>query len=333
MCLWGRFIWYVSPVFFRRNFGSFCIVGPVTALALSYDHTYVASGHASGHIQLFDLNKPQVPARSVAPPSLSAVASGRKEGHLLGSRIVSIGFVAERHTAIVSADEHGLAFYHSLGKVLFVEAPDILRILGKYPKEALDSVSSSTPTAQRTQKRSASTAPSRGRKTRYTVLAMMPLPLGTEPHPTDGYNLVALLTPAKFVLVGLKPTPKTWFKRSREGVEEGTLWTRSKWKGSLAWFPSVSEKAKQVNGGGKLIPEEETASTTPILAYSWGATLHFISVSLSKVKQMAPNSSGKMKEVEVGSIVVEDKGKWVSDDIILAMQRLNANVGSFIPGF
>src|SRR5882757_3702637 len=79
-------------------------VGAVTALALSHDHTFVAAGHATGHIQLFDLNKPHVPARSVPPTTLGAVASGRKEGHLPGARIVNIGFVGARHTAVVSAD-------------------------------------------------------------------------------------------------------------------------------------------------------------------------------------------------------------------------------------
>ncbi|KDQ57490.1 hypothetical protein JAAARDRAFT_130684, partial [Jaapia argillacea MUCL 33604] len=111
------------------------IVGPVTSLALSHDHTYVASGHITGHIQLFDLNNPLNPARSVAPTSLAAVLAGRQEGHIYGSRIVAISFVAGRHTGIVSADEHGLAFYHSLGKILFVDASDVLRILGKYPED------------------------------------------------------------------------------------------------------------------------------------------------------------------------------------------------------
>ena len=110
-------------------------VGPVTALALSFDHTFVASGHASGHIQLFDLRSPKVPARVVPPTNLASVASGRQEGHLAGSRIVNVGFLAGRHTALVSADDSGLAFYHSLGKVFFVDATDILRILGKYPDE------------------------------------------------------------------------------------------------------------------------------------------------------------------------------------------------------
>ncbi|EEB95823.1 hypothetical protein MPER_05150 [Moniliophthora perniciosa FA553] len=140
-------------------------VGAVTALALSHDHTYIASGHSTGHIQLFDLRNPQSPARFVPPTTINIVASGRKEGHIEGSRIVSIGFVAARHTALVSADEHGLSFYHSLGKVLFVEAPDILRILGKYPLD--DSVGSNAPQDKQTLK----PTPSRSKiQSRYTAL-------------------------------------------------------------------------------------------------------------------------------------------------------------------
>ncbi|KAH9948952.1 hypothetical protein B0H21DRAFT_196377 [Amylocystis lapponica] len=128
---------------FKQNLKCVCgsdisdrTVGPVTALALSFDHTFVASGHSTGHIQLFDLHAPKTPARFVAPTTLAAVASGRQEGHLVGSRIVSIGFIAGRHTAIVSADDSGLAFYHSLGKVLFMEALTLFVFLASIPMKA-----------------------------------------------------------------------------------------------------------------------------------------------------------------------------------------------------
>ena len=108
--------------------------GSVTSLALSYDHSFIAVGHMYGHIQLYDLHKPSVPARIVVPITTAALHSGRQEGHLLGSSITRIGFLGGKNTTIVSADNQGLAFYHSLGKMLFMEATDVIRILGKYPE-------------------------------------------------------------------------------------------------------------------------------------------------------------------------------------------------------
>ncbi|KAH9858426.1 Golgi CORVET complex core vacuolar protein 8-domain-containing protein [Lenzites betulinus] len=293
-------------------------VGAVTALALSFDHTYVAVGHATGHIELYDLRSPKVPARVVAPTTLSAVASGRQEGHITGSRIVSIGFVAGRHTALLSADDSGLAFYHSLGKVFFVDATDILRILGKYPDE--EAPDASLGLGHRFRRR-------RARKP-ATILSMAPLPLGTCTHPTDTYNLVALLTPIKLVIVGLKPSPKTWYRRHRENGEEVS--SKSKFKGTLAWFPSVSSNAdlsspserdskkSQVNG---IHP-----SSTPTLAYSWGECLHLLRVSEDKVTQTVKDAkSGKTTKVEVGRIVFEEMGSWTAGDDILALQWLNVN--------
>ncbi|KAJ6499940.1 Golgi CORVET complex core vacuolar protein 8-domain-containing protein [Mycena vitilis] len=295
-------------------------LGPVTALALSHDHTFVASGHASGHIQLFDLKTPHTPARSVPPTTLAAVSSGRQEGHLRGSRIVNVGFVAGRHTALVTADEHGLAFYHSLGKVLFVEAADILRILGKYPDEEnvpLTPAEDGLPPTPIT--------PRWRRKSRYTVLAMMPLPLGVAPHPTDSYNIIALLTPTKLVVVGLKPTPKTWFKCARavDGVDDPS--SKVRWKGAMTWFPSTPSATAPTNGvGGK--PPAPAELNAPILAYSWGNTLHLLRVSESRTKQLVRNSrTGKTSEVDVGRIVYNSAGKWVAEDHILAVQWLNAN--------
>ena len=297
-------------------------VGAVTALALSHDHTFVAVGHVTGHIQLFDLKKPQVPARFVPPTTLAAVGSGRKEGHLEGSRIVNIGFVAGRHTAIVTADQTGLAFYHSLGKALFFEASDVLRILGKYPNEE---------TVVPGQ------APFHRRRTRRTntILAMAPLPLGTVPHSTDTYNVTALLTAAKLVIVGLKPSPKTWYRRHRD--EEDDQVGKAKFRAAMAWYPSVvpgassagrtkPEPAKKDNNSAKGTPPP----TTPMLVYSWGSKFRLLLVSeLKTVEKFTSERTGKLMTVEVGRLVFEEKAQWSARDNVHAIQWLNAKVGSF----
>ncbi|KAI0358573.1 hypothetical protein OH77DRAFT_1194235 [Trametes cingulata] len=293
-------------------------VGAVTAVALSFDHTYVAAGHATGYIQLYDLRSPKVPSRIVPPTTLAAVASGRQEGHLVGSRIVSIGFVAGRHTALVSADDSGLAFYHSLGKVLFVDASDILRILGKYPDE--DAPDAAPALGHRLRRRKA--------RKPTTILSMAPLPLGTCTHPTDTYNLVALLTPIKLVIVGLKPSPKTWYRRHRESDEE--VASKSRFKGSLAWFPSVSLAADLSSASERDSKKSQLTGShpcsTPTLAYSWGENLHLLRVSEDKVMQTVKDpKSGKVNKVEVGRIVFEEMGSWRASDDVLALQWLNVN--------
>ena len=297
-------------------------VGAVTALALSHDHTFVAVGHVTGHIQLFDLKKPQVPARFVPPTTLAAVGSGRKEGHLGGSRIVNIGFVAGRHTAIVTADQTGLAFYHSLGKALFFEASDVLRILGKYPNEETV-VPGQAPFHRR-----------RARRTN-TILAMAPLPLGTVPHSTDTYNVTALLTAAKLVIVGLKPSPKTWYRRHRD--EEDDQVGKAKFRAAMAWYPSVvpgasaagrtkPEPAKKDNNAAKGTPPP----TTPMLVYSWGSKFRLLLVSeLKTVEKFTSERTGKLMTVEVGRLVFEEKAQWSARDNVHAIQWLNAKVGSF----
>ena len=296
-------------------------VGAVTALALSHDHTFVAAGHITGHIQLFDLSKPHVPARSAPPTTLAAVASGRKEGHLQGTRIVNVGFVGGRHTAIVSADHTGLAFYHSLGKALFFEASDVLRILGKYPNE--EHVIPGQPPIHRR----------RARRTN-TILAMAPLPLGTVPHPTDVYNVTALLTAAKLVIVGLKPSPKTWYRKHREEADEQI--GKTKFRAALAWFPSIVPNAQSADrampGSGKdnTVKEGSSPPTTPMLVYSWGPTLQLLLVSELKTREKVTSErTGKEKTVEIGRLVFEEKTRWRAGDIVHAVQWLNVKVGSF----
>ncbi|KAF9012366.1 Golgi CORVET complex core vacuolar protein 8-domain-containing protein [Cyathus striatus] len=306
-------------------------LGPVTALALSYDHTCIACGHSSGHVQVFELKTPHVALRSVPPTTLTAVLSGRKEGHLRGSRIVSIGFVAGRHTSIVTADEHGLAFFHRLGKVLFVEAPDILRILGKYP----DNPATTSPTMKSGAVTKSGTMPVldplvRRRRSRYTILSMSPLPLGTSAHVTDEYNLIALLTPTKLVVVGLKPTPKTWFKCPREADEGGHWKTKTKWNGVLAWFPSVmlspKSRTETIQPVESKASENAGIATTPILAFSWGNAVRLIRVVENRVKQNVGNSkTGRVIQVDVATIVHEPITKFTVKDEIVGLQWLNAN--------
>ena len=106
-------------------------------------------------------------------------------------------------------------------------------------------------------------------------------------------------------------------------------------KGTLAWWPSVLPGGtKSVLGvkNGTTNGKDQSTSTTPLLVYSWGSSLHLLRVSEAKVKQTIRSArTGKLSDVEIGTIVFEDVGKWSVDDDVLAVQWLNTNVGSFSP--
>jgi hypothetical protein len=310
------------------------VAGSVTAVALSHDHTFVASGHVTGYILLYDLKYPGNPVRTVAPVSLANVRTGRHEGHIAGSRIVNIGFIAGRHTAIVTADDRGLAFYHSLGKVLFVEANDTLRILGKYPEDPVESTksqlskgstSSIRPTVPDT---TSSPARRRRQQAANAILAMYPLPLGTVSHPTDAYQVVAVLTPVKLVVVGLKPTAKTWYRRHRP---EDSLAPRSRWRGCMAWFPSTSRSPQgSAKASSKDKGQHPREITLPLLAHSWGDTVYVLVVTESHTHRQVQNPrSGQMRDIEEGILTFEEQPFWKASGMVLGLQWLGESVSVF----
>jgi hypothetical protein len=301
--------------------------GVVSALAFSSDHTFIAVGHDTGHILLFDLARPATPARHVPPVEAAAVRAGRKEGHLVGSRILHLGFVGARHTAIVSADEHGLSFFHALGKILGVSSNDTLRILGRYPdvppspaeKDAADE----TPDVP-----SPRPPPSR----RSIVLAMAPLPLGPSAHFADQFQFVALLTPAKLVVVGLKPTARTWYRRlapvpDRSSPDAAPLSgatsplgtappdaaaAETVVSGVLAWFPAAPTSASAPSS----VPSGETE---PVLAYSFGRQLFFL--RLAKIR-VADRSAGREPTYRNELEMREEQG-YEHHEMIAALQWLS----------
>ncbi|KAJ1026816.1 hypothetical protein NDA16_002113 [Ustilago loliicola] len=257
----------------------------VTALALSSDHSFLGVGHASGNIFLYDLSNPGRAARHVPPVPLSSVKAGKKEGHLSGSAIVHIGFIGLRHTAIVTADNKGLAFYHALGKILGVSSNDTLRLLGKYPQyEHEDELGLSD-----------------GKK-RNTIFQLSPLPLGSRPHAADETTFVAMITPTKMVLVGLKPSPRTWYRKvHKTRPTEKTLASavseepEMQAPGCLAWYPASTE----VDG-------KRTRQTNPILAFSFGPTLHLVRLVVRKVEQRPDAKSARGGNATAQSVVTEE---------------------------
>jgi WD40 repeat protein len=283
----------------------------VTAVTISPDHTYIAVGHASGNIYLYDLKTPIKPARQAPALTIRQLMSGRKEGHLQGSRILHIGFVGKRHTSIVTGDEDGRAFWWSLGKVMGVESNDVVRMLGSYPDREADTVPQ--PSSPKHPGSAPSSIKSQPSKRPSTLFAVLPLPLGENDHSTDVFSLTALLTPVKIVIVGMKPSANTWFRTMRES-KGGDL---GPFVGCASWL-----RPGEVLGS--------SAVSDPVLAYSWGSDLQFLRVRA--VIRQGEDVDSKGKPIDVKAPEFVEGRRYEAPSAIRALQWYNANVSHrFLP--
>ncbi|KAI0409880.1 vacuolar assembly/sorting protein VPS8 [Xylaria palmicola] len=221
--------------------------GPITAIAISADHTTIGAGHANGNIFTWDTTRASRPFLQIPHLDPSQTQHRVTDGHMPNVAIIHIGFLGIRHTALVSADDRGMAFSHlatrgtgSLGRTV-----KTVRILGRYPE---------TP------------APTSKPLKPSSVLAFSPLPLGNVERATDSMGLTAMLTPYLLVIVSTTPIAQTQHKSARPK----DVAPHSAMSGCLAWFPAVKLK----------VPDPTTGSTISKvkLVYCWSNVLTVLDV-------------------------------------------------------
>ncbi|KJZ71523.1 hypothetical protein HIM_09061 [Hirsutella minnesotensis 3608] len=221
--------------------------GPVTAIAVSADHTTIAGGHANGNIFTWDTSRAARPFLTI-PHLDDAQAQGRTaDGHVPNVSVVHLGFLGTRHTALVSANDRGMAFSHlaTRGTGALGRTVKTTRILGRYPNAPVPAGKSLKPS---------------------TVLAFAPLPLGNVERTTDTMGLTAMLTPYLLVIVSTTPVAQTQHKSARpKDVPAHSAMT-----GCLAWFPAVKLK----------VPDPSSASdiSKVKLVYCWSNVLTVLDV-------------------------------------------------------
>ncbi|KAG5929139.1 hypothetical protein E4U42_006962 [Claviceps africana] len=221
--------------------------GPITAIAISADHTTVAGGHANGNIFTWDTNRASRPFLSILHLDASQVENRTTDGHVLNAGVVHLGFLGTRHTALVSADDRGMAFSHlaTRGTGALGRSVKTTRILGRYPNAPAPSGRPIKPS---------------------TVLAFSPLPLGNVERATDTMGLTAMLTPYLLVIVSTTPIAQTQHKSARpKDVPAHSAMT-----GCLAWFPAVKLKTADTFTGSEL--------SNVKLVYSWSNVLTVLDV-------------------------------------------------------
>ena len=251
--------------------------GSVTSLAVSADHSTIACGHANGHIFTWEIARPAKPFLHILPIDREHLGQRKSDGHVSDTAIVHVGFLGTRHTALVSADQGGMAFSHlatrgmgAIGRVVRTT-----RILGRYP---------SVP------------GPNERPRKASSVLAFSSLPLGNVEQPTDILGLTALLTPYLLVIVSTTPIAETQFKtaRPKEVAPHSTL------SGCLAWFPAVKLK--------KPLPGSEQFVSNTKLVYCWSNVLTILDVNVEAQEEkdkppilvFKPRSRWKSEEAIVG---------------------------------
>ncbi|RPA86904.1 hypothetical protein BJ508DRAFT_411060 [Ascobolus immersus RN42] len=270
--------------------------GPVTALAVSQDHTTIASGHADGTIYTWELARPAKPFLTIPSLPLQKLELRKQDGHTEGLAVLHIGFLGTRHTALASADEKGMAFSHLATRGLGAVGRTVktTRLLGRYPFDVGMSVKPRRPSS---------------------ILGFAPLPLGNIVQATDSMGLIAMLTPYILVIVSTTPIAQTQFKanRPKEVSRQMPL------SGCLSWFPAVKLKTTGSYG--------QPAVSKPRLVYCWSNLLTLMEL-VTVEDEVDPNRPPSLRfrtcarwECEESIVAVQ----WISRQIICVLtisQRL-----------
>lgn len=268
--------------------------GAITSVAISGDHTTVAGGHANGDIFTWEIAKAARPFLHIPHLEAPALHNRVLDGHVPNVAVTHLGFLGTRHTAIISADDRGMAFSHlaTRGTGAVGRRVKTTRILGRYPDDSAITGKPRKPS---------------------TVLGFASLPLGNVERGTDNLGLTAMLTPYLLVIVSTTPVAETQHKaaRPKEIAAHGAM------SGCLAWFPAVKLKVKDPDTG-------ETVSKVK-LVYCWSNVLTVMDVEeyeVDGIKQPSLNFRARSRWKSEEAIVAV---QWLSRSVLAVLtitQRL-----------
>ena len=269
--------------------------GAITSIAISADHLIVAGGHANGSIFTWETARAAKPFLHIPSLEPSQMINRTVDGHVPNVAIRHLGFLGTRHTALVSADDRGMAFSHLATRGLGAVGRTVrtTRILGRYPNDVSTTGKPRKPS---------------------TVLAFAPLPLGNVERSTDTLGLTAMLTPYLLVIVSTTPVAQTQHKAARPKE----VAAHSAMSGCLAWFPAVKLKVKDPKTGSDISKVK--------LVYCWSNILTVLDVDevVSPDKDKPPNLTFKPRsrwKAEEAIVAVQ----WLSRSVLTLLtitQRL-----------
>lgn len=258
----------------------------MTSIAISADHSTVAGGHENGNIFTWDIARAARPFLQIPHLELSQLENRTMDGHVPNVAVTHLGFLGTRHTAVVSANDKGMAFSHlaTRGTGALGRSVKTTRILGRYPTDIA--------------------APGKPRKA-STVLAFAPLPLGNVERGADNLGLTAMLTPYLLVIVSTTPVAQTQHKAARPKE----VAAHSAMSGCLAWFPAVKLKVKDPKTG-EMISKVK-------LVYCWSNVL-----TVMDIEEVAEISN----KDKPPTLFFKPRSRWKAEEAIVAVQWLSRSV-------
>ncbi|KAK9455384.1 Golgi CORVET complex core vacuolar protein 8-domain-containing protein [Dipodascopsis uninucleata] len=267
--------------------------GAVTAIAFSADHTYVATGHEHGYINVWHVKRPLAPRFSVPPID---GPKSNKDGHMPDAKILHIGFMAKRHSIVASADNRGMAFYHVSTRQLVQKSVHSIRIMGRSPNSKF------------------SKASSHRQKKATSVLAFAPIPASGQSHPTEARGLIALMTPHILVIISTNPTAQTQYKATRPKNVADILGLTGclDWLGALQTKDPYSEKSHAMH------------NSNPQLAYCWSNVLTILEVGIAQPDKKEGSGSGNSNTIH--HLMFTQTKQFVADEAIVSVRWLNSQI-------
>ncbi|KAJ3232105.1 Vacuolar protein sorting-associated protein 8 [Chytriomyces hyalinus] len=289
--------------------------GGVTSIHIHpLDSNKVVAGHAQGYVCVWDVAK-RVLLKKMDPVSDGTGKESRfgpKAGHNMGAKVLHVAFVGKK-LDVVSTDDEGSAFLHSISTLLMLSTVSSVQLAGNQPIYGIQPLPAT-----------ATTTP--GSSTTLNPFKA----LTTGPHVSDAARILAVVTPFRLTLMRLRPAPAIVWKlqiakerlnETEEAVtEETSLRRRTDSAGvsaavtcaCLAWLPAIV-------GAGEKTATGASSVSDPLLAATFGSVLTIFKLTETVAKNDADTTSSSMPD----EYNVTQQLRWNANEPIVAVHWLN----------
>ncbi|TPX75877.1 hypothetical protein CcCBS67573_g02861 [Chytriomyces confervae] len=291
--------------------------GGVTSIHIHpLDSNKIVAGHAQGFVCIWDVAK-RVLLKKMDPISDGTGKESRfgpKAGHNLGAKVLHVAFAGKK-LDVVSTDDEGSAFLHSISTLLMLSTVSSVQLAGNQPIYGIQPLPA---TATTTPESSTGLNPFKASK--------------SGPHASDAARILAVVTRFRLTLMRLRPAPAIVWKLqiAKEGsneteevvTEETSLRRRADSAGGsaavtcacLAWLPAIVSAGEKTATGASRVSD-------PLLAATFGSVLMIFRLAETVAKNDTDTTSSSMSD----EYNVTQQLRWNANEPIVAVHWLNTH--------